>query len=1012
MRLFAQIKYFAIFTLIPISIFSATITINTSNEVAPISPYIYGTNDDFNGGENFTCMRMGGNRLTGYNWENNASNAGTDYYNESDNYMCGVENLNATQCATSGSVYEAFVANNNSKGYGSLVTIPMAGYVAADMDGDVTAAQTAPSSRWHPIYYAKGSPFIYPPNLTDNAVYMDESVNYLVQTFGNASTSTGVKFYDLDNEPGLWPDTHPYLHPNQTTCAEYVTDSAQLGAAIKNVDPNALVFGGVFYGWSDYMTLNGAPDWTTAMGNTYTWFVSYYLYMMNQVYQSTGKKPIDVLDFHYYSEATDGTCRVTDNTCSTYETAANDVARMNATRTLWETGYLENSWIGEWYPQFTPLIPLILQSINTYFPGTKISFSEWNFGAGGEFSGGLTDTDFLGICGKYGVFLATLWPVDEGGYSSAAFKMYRNYDGAKSTFGNTHIQADSDTSTLSVYASINGSDVSTMHIVIVNKYNTAQPANITITSPQNYTSMQVYGFDQTSYTITARAAVAINSNAFTYTMPAYSAMHIILKSNTTPTNTPVVSITPTITITLTKTITPNWTSTPTFTSSPTYTITPTFTITPALVATIIYDGDTAGAQLSNGTVNDTSPGTMTQVTGGDPGNMMLLTYSNVAGYWQQLWWTLNNPKTIGSNLYLTFNIRQDPASPNPIGTGQLYLTADNNWAINVDPSQYLVEGGAINTTWKTVRIPVSVVFDAGQTTVNFLAFAASVAATDNFTVDIDNIRLEGYPSGTPTFTLTPTRTPTYTGTVTNTYTTTPSPSPTGTQSATPSFTLTATPTYTEVVSPTPTITGTPPTETNTPTITPTPSVTLTDTFTNTLTITYTSTDTCTFTPTFTYTNTLTPTYSNTVTTTNTITETPTPSLTITLTGTITLTYTATPYFSPTITPTICACPAAMPPGITNVKIWPNPYNPDTGNFKISYVLGQDTDEVDIKIYTAAFRLVKTAIVSGPDTYGDKSAQLDFSDFENFASGTYYYVLISRQSGKLVKSKANLIVIIR
>ncbi len=1092
---FKRIQFALFLFILPICLFSANISINTTQGLAPISPYIYGTNDDsFGDSSDFTCMRMGGNRLTGYNWENNASNAGTDYGpDSSDSYMCP-PNPPVTNCAgTPGATYQYFVSTNNSKGYASLVTIPMAGYVAADMNGDVTAAQTAPSSRWHPIYYTKGSPFTYPPNTTDDAVYMDESVWYLVQTFGNASTSTGVKFYDLDNEPGIWNGTHPYLHPNHVTCNEYVNDSIALGGAIKNVDPYCMIFGGVFFGWSDYINLNGAPDWTTALNTNYIWFVSYYLYMMNQSYQATGKKPIDVLDFHYYSEATDGTCRVTDNGCSTYLTAANDVARMNATRTLWETGYAENSWINPYFLQYTPLIPLIQQSINQYFPGTKISFSEWNFGAGREFSGGLTDTDFLGICGKYGVYLATLWPVDEGGYSAAAFKMYRNYDGAKSTFGNTNIQADSDTSTISVYASINGSDLSTIHMIIVNKYNTAQPANITITSSQTYTTMQVYGFDQTSYTITARSTVAINNNYFSYNMPAYSAMHFIIKSNTTPTNTPVVSITQTTTFTLTKTITPPWTQTPTYTRSATYTITPTFTVTPALVATIIYDGDTAGATLSDGTVNNTAPGTMTQVTGGDLGNMMLLTYTNVAGYWQQLWWTLNNPKNIGTNLYLTFNMKEDASSPNPVG--QMYLTADTNWAINVDPAAYIVGGGTLSTTtWSTVRIPLSAVIDAGQTQITFLAFTASVASTDNFTVDIDNIRLEGYP-GTPTNTpvysrtltqtFTVTRTTTLTNTVamtltntpkntmtltttetstlttTGTSTTTRTNTPTytitttltNTPSSTPTNTMTATPTETEIVSPTPTITGTPPTETDTPTITMTTTLTETYTFTCTLTITpsytitmtytvvilsvtytptytmtptdtatptYTGTYTYTFTPTYkysvtlTYTNTLTPTYSNTVTLTYTITKTPTTSLTITRTYTITLTYTATPNVSPTFSMT---CPCIIPtitPGITVINVWPNPYNPNLGNLSIGYTIAQDTDEVDIRIYTIAFRLIKVIIVSGSDSASsdEKTETVDKANFSNLADGTYYYILTAKQAGKQVKSKTGVIIILK
>ena len=49
-------------------------TLNSGQDVKPISPYIYGSNSDLI--TNRTFVRSGGNRLTGYNWETNASNAG------------------------------------------------------------------------------------------------------------------------------------------------------------------------------------------------------------------------------------------------------------------------------------------------------------------------------------------------------------------------------------------------------------------------------------------------------------------------------------------------------------------------------------------------------------------------------------------------------------------------------------------------------------------------------------------------------------------------------------------------------------------------------------------------------------------------------------------------------------------------------------------------------------------------------------------------------------------------
>src|ERR1019366_2793796 len=199
----------------------------------PISPYIYGTNVDLPGVAAPGSRRMGGNRLTGYNWETNASNAGTDYLNESDNYM--VYQLPAGQQAVPAITLTSFHDQSLAAGVPyTILTLQMAGYVAADENGPVTAAQAAPSPRWDLVQNDKpGGAFAYPPNLADGVVYMDELLSRLLSRYGPASGATGVQGYDLDNEPSLWPSTHPYLHPAQTTCAELVAKSAALGRTIK-----------------------------------------------------------------------------------------------------------------------------------------------------------------------------------------------------------------------------------------------------------------------------------------------------------------------------------------------------------------------------------------------------------------------------------------------------------------------------------------------------------------------------------------------------------------------------------------------------------------------------------------------------------------------------------------------------------------------------------------------------------------------------------------------------------
>src|SRR6202171_2874483 len=66
-----------------------TITIDPT-KTKPISPWIYGIN--FYSGISgapplLTLDRVGGNRWTAYNWETNASNAGSDYIYNNDNYL-------------------------------------------------------------------------------------------------------------------------------------------------------------------------------------------------------------------------------------------------------------------------------------------------------------------------------------------------------------------------------------------------------------------------------------------------------------------------------------------------------------------------------------------------------------------------------------------------------------------------------------------------------------------------------------------------------------------------------------------------------------------------------------------------------------------------------------------------------------------------------------------------------------------------------------------------------------
>jgi mannan endo-1,4-beta-mannosidase len=126
--------------------------------------------------------------------------------------------------------------------------------------------------------------------------------------------------------------------------------------------------------------------------------------------------------------------------------------------------------------------------------------------------------------------------------------MYRNYDGANSTYGDTKVYAESNNSPQSsVYASISGSSNATLHVIVINKdYDNPMNANISISSSANYTTAKVYAFDSTTSTIASKAQVSISNNAFTYSLPKLSVYHFLLTSNgtTTPVTTPAPTTSP------------------------------------------------------------------------------------------------------------------------------------------------------------------------------------------------------------------------------------------------------------------------------------------------------------------------------------------------------------------------------------------------------------------------------------------------------------------------------------
>src|SRR5208283_1042166 len=141
-----------------------TITVNPAS-THPISPYIYGLN--FYSGEtdpppHLTFDRDGGNRWTAYNWETNASNAGSDYLYENDAYL--------STSTTPAEAVRSFIAGDQADGMASLVTFQLQGLVAGDENGPVSTSNPPDLTRFKQVVFKKSTqsaaPFSLDPPTT------------------------------------------------------------------------------------------------------------------------------------------------------------------------------------------------------------------------------------------------------------------------------------------------------------------------------------------------------------------------------------------------------------------------------------------------------------------------------------------------------------------------------------------------------------------------------------------------------------------------------------------------------------------------------------------------------------------------------------------------------------------------------------------------------------------------------------------------------------------------------
>lgn len=491
---------------------------------------------------------------------------------------------------------------------------------------------------------------------------------------------------------------------------------------------------------------------------------------------------------------------------------------------------------------------------------------------------------------------------------------------------------------------------------------------------------------------------------------------------TTPTNTFTKTFTRTATktFTLTPTRTLTWTPAITLSSTPTFIITGTFTRTQTGTPTGTYTRTSTLALTPSNThtqtaqVTDTFTATKTLTMTVSPQNTFTKTYTPVNTKTSTFTRTftptctltlINTPtctptKTATSGAYLAIQLIVTPDTVNAGQTITVIMVVTNTGnaaADSVLPSALTVAGtggvSALVSPASAVSIPAAGTasftwtYNADSSgIVSFQGSASGIDAAGAWVVASLTAASNMVAIGVPLPTRTLTIMPTLTNTPANTHTRTP------TAVNTPANTFTTVPT--NVDTPTNTFT-TVPTTVNTPVNTITVTRTAINTPVNTVTVTQTAVDTPA--------NTLTPTAIN------------TPAVSLTPTSVATYTPTGTPIAVFTAIATLTATPAdAENFKITDVLIYPNPYNPELGMpLTIRADFSQKHRKIKVKLYTPSLRCIRTFDFPDSPWAGERSLSVASSGIAGLANGNYYYIITAEnEKGEKAKSKIPSLIILK
>ena len=517
---------------------AVSISVDAGMNRHPISPLIYGvafasTASDL-AGMNCPVHRSGGNSETRYNWQLNAHNHAADWYFES------IDDGSATPAGTA----DTFVSTSKSGGAQPMLTIPMIGWPPklgagraklASYSTNKYGPQTGTDWQWMPnagngigTNAATHSSWLITTNDPNDANFPTNSLFQAGlcaapdQPLGplhqrrRALLPHGQRAQHLVFDPPGCASHRPDDAGNPRQVLRLRRHGQSRGPQRPGAAPEEWGWSGYFYSGYDQQWSGAHSDWNPAhfpdRGTNGGW--DYCPWLLNQFHQratNTNQRLLDYFTLHCYPQS--GEFSATD------VSTAMQLLRNRSTRQLWDTNYVDPSWINS----VVKLIPRMKNWVATYYPGTRIGITEYNWGAEGHINGATAQADILGIFGREGLDLATRWTSPSSGTPTYnAMKMFRNYDGNNSGFGDISVNAAGpNPDNVSAFAAVRSSDGALTLMVINKQLGAGALPTINLANFAAAGTAQVWQLTSAN-TITRLSDLSFTGSTITNTVPAQS----------------------------------------------------------------------------------------------------------------------------------------------------------------------------------------------------------------------------------------------------------------------------------------------------------------------------------------------------------------------------------------------------------------------------------------------------------------------------------------------------------